>query len=80
MGTLSHYDRREPRAPFAPDENQQRLLDAVKDAHMRAAEAEAEYRRLLAECADADIPVATLAKTIGTERKSIYRHLGRSMS
>lgn len=69
-----------PRAAWTPDENQQKLLAAVKRAAKKRDEAEAEYRRILAQCGEAEIPVARLSEELQVERKTIYRHLGRSMT
>jgi hypothetical protein len=80
MGTPTIYPRRMPKPSFTPDDNQKRLLAALRRAHKRAGDAEAEYKRILAECAAADIPVLKLAEEVGAQRKTIYRHLGRSMT
>lgn len=80
MGTRSTYPQRVPKPSFTPDEQQAKMLAALKRAHAKVAAADAEYKRLLAECADAGIPILTLAKTVGAERKTVYRHLGRSMT
>ncbi len=80
MGTPTIYPRRMPKTPFAPDDNQKRLLAALKRAHKKAVDSEAEYKQVLAECAAAEIPVAKLAEEVGAQRKTIYRHLGRSMT
>ncbi len=79
MGTPTHYPQRMAPASFTPTEQQKKLLAAVKRAKAKIAVAEAEYKRLLAECTAADIPVAALAAAIGTQRKSIYRSLGKPM-
>jgi hypothetical protein len=80
VDTQTRYPRRVPRPPWTPDDDQKKLLAALKRAHAKMGDAEAEYKRLLAECAAADIPVARLADTVEVERKTIYRHLGRSMT
>lgn len=79
MGTPTQYPQR-MRAPFTPSDDQRKKLAALKWAHHKAAEAEAEYKALLAECAEADIPIARLAQELGIQRKTVYRHLGRSMT
>jgi len=48
-------------------------------ARQRAA-LDARYREILAECAAAEIPVKAMADEVGVERKTVYRHLGRSMT
>ncbi len=65
---------------FEPDPVQAELLDALKRAHADMGAAEDKYKKLLAHCAEADIPVARLASDLGVQRKTIYRHLGRSMT
>lgn len=58
-------------------------LDAVVDLRRRFSEVEAEYRRKLAHLADKEgdaVPIAHLATRLGVERKTVYRHLGRSMT
>lgn len=80
MGTPTKYPGRMSRAAFTPNDDQRNLLAALRLVHRKAAEAEAEYKRLLAECAEADIPIAKLAQELGIQRKTVYRHLGRSMT
>lgn len=58
----------------------QRLLAALKRAAKRRDEAEAKYREELAACAGADVPIARLAEELDTERKTVYRHPGRSVT
>ena len=42
---------------------------------------EDEYKRELAKLHGEDeVPVAYLAEQLGVERKTVYRHLGRSMT
>jgi transcriptional regulator of acetoin/glycerol metabolism len=70
-----------PKASFTPTEQQQQKIDLAKEAATRRDEADAEYRRLLTELHNEDgVPVAHLAKEFDVERKTLYRHLGRSMT
>ncbi len=80
MGTRSSYPPRVPRAAWTPDEEQKKLIAAIKRAKKKWDEAEVEYKALLAKGGDAGIPVAHLSKELDVERKTIYRHLGRSMT
>lgn len=81
MGTETRYAQRVPRGAWNPDEEQKRLLAALKRAYKKADETQAEARRLLNECHhQAGIPVARLAEELELERKTVYRHLGRSMT
>jgi len=52
------------------------------ELHQRKQQLEADYRAALADLANPegdDVPVAHLADRLGVERKTVYRHLGRSM-
>lgn len=80
VGTPTQYPRRVSKAPFAPDDRQAKLLSALRRVHQQKARVDAEYKRVLADCAEADIPIAKLAEELKTQRKTIYRHLGRSMT
>jgi hypothetical protein len=73
-----------PRPRWTPpnDEVAARVA-AVVEKHRRWHEAEQEYKALLSEVADPDrddVPIAYLAAQLGVERKTVYRHLGRSMT
>ncbi|MFD1366238.1 hypothetical protein [Actinoplanes sichuanensis] len=53
------------------------------DLHRQVERAEAEYREALAAVVDPDrdgVPIAYMARELGLERKTVYRHLGRSMT
>ncbi|MEU8334715.1 hypothetical protein [Micromonospora tulbaghiae] len=65
-----------------PNDDVAARIAAVVERYKRWHEAEAEYKALLAEVADHDrddVPIAYLADQLGVERKTVYRHLGRSM-
>lgn len=68
------------RSRWTPSADDATALAALKRAHRGIAEAEAEYKQALADCAQADIPILRLSEELGVERKTIYRHLGRSMT
>lgn len=80
MGTPTPYPQRVAKPSFAPDDVQAELLAALKRAFIEKGAAESKYKKLLAHCAEADIPVAKLASELQVQRKTIYRHLGRSMT
>lgn len=80
MGTSSRYPQRVARSPWVPDDSQRELLARVKAAAQEIAEAEARYKALLTACEESDIPIAHIAAELGVQRKTIYRHLGRSMT
>lgn len=80
MGTTTQYARRMARPPWSPDDSQKKLIAAVKRAARKRADAEAEYKEALAAAAAADVPIARLAEELDVERKTVYRHLGRSMT
>jgi hypothetical protein len=70
-----------PKASFTPSDQQKQKIAAAIRAAKRRDEADAEYRRLLNELHHDDkVPVAHLAEVFDVERKTIYRHLGRSMT
>lgn len=82
MGTVDPYDRRVPKARFSPDEATEREIQELLALHGRLAEVEAAYRSKLAELArpNGPVPIAHLAERLNVERKTVYRHLGRSMT
>lgn len=84
LDTQTRYPRRVPRPRWKPptDEVAARI-DAVVELHRQREEIEAKYRAALAKLADPegdDVPIAHLAERLGIERKTVYRHLGRSMT
>ena len=80
VGTETRYPRRVARPPWTPDAEQANLLATLKAAAEAREKAEATYRDALAKCAAADVPVKVLAEQLKVERKTVYRHLGRSMT
>lgn len=60
---------------------QEQEVAAVVGLFQRKQEIEAEYKRALAELTGADeVPIAYIAGRLGLTRKTVYRHLGRSMT
>lgn len=80
MGTETRYPRRVARPPWTPDAEQAKLLAVLEAAAAAREKAEAAYRDALAKCAAADVPIKILAERLEIERKTVYRHLGRSMT
>jgi transcriptional regulator of acetoin/glycerol metabolism len=80
MGTRTGYSPRVPRAAWTPNEEQKKLMAAIKRAKKKWDDAEMEYKALLAKGGEAELPVAFMSQELGVERKTIYRHLGRSMT
>jgi transcriptional regulator of acetoin/glycerol metabolism len=73
-----------PRSKWTPpdDKTASEIADVV-ERYRRWHEAGEEYKRALAAVADPEgraVPIAHLAEHLGIERKTVYRHLGRSMT
>jgi hypothetical protein len=72
-----------PRPKWVPDEVRRRKVDKLVRIAKRRAALDAEYRTLLGELADPnrdDVPVTYLAERLGTTRKTVYRHLGKTLT
>lgn len=84
LGTLDGYDRRVPKSRYSPpSEDVAARITRVVELHRRQQETEAEYKQALAEVTDVEkdaVPIAYMAAQLGVERKTVYRHLGRSMT
>lgn len=64
-------------------EGQTRGVAKVVGLFRQRQEIEDEYRKALAELTSSDgdaVPIAYIADQLGVERKTVYRHLGRSMT
>jgi predicted GIY-YIG superfamily endonuclease len=56
-------------------------VDRVVALFRQRQEIEAEYKQALAELISSDdVPIGYIASRLGVERKTVYRHLGRSMT
>ena len=85
MGTPNRYAERVPKQRYTPPTDKVAgEIDAVAELHKKWQEFEAEYRRRIAALIDPQgqwkVPVAHIAERLEMERKTIYRHAGRSMS
>lgn len=84
MGTPTGYPQRVPKPRYSPPTEEVRArIQHVVDLHRQAERIQAEYRQALAEVVDPDrdgVPIAYLARELDLERKTVYRHLGRSMT
>jgi hypothetical protein len=80
MGTVSDYSQRVARTPRELDEQQRNLLDELEAAAKEATAADKRYKDLLTRCDQADIPITQIAARLRVTRKTVYRHLGRSMT
>lgn len=85
MGTPVGYPQRVPKQRYTPPNDEVAALIArtVRLAKQRD-EIEAEYRSALSALVDPAgehrVPVAYMADQLGVERKTVYRHTGRSMT
>jgi transcriptional regulator of acetoin/glycerol metabolism len=83
MDTRTGYPQRVPRSKWSPpdDETATKVADVV-ERYRRWHEAEREYKEALAAIAQptGPVPIAHLAEQLDIERKTVYRHLGRSMT
>lgn len=81
MDTETRYPRRVARAKWTPpDDEIAAEIDAAVELYQQQQRIEAAYKAALARLADKDVPIAHLAERLGVERKTVYRHLGRSMT
>lgn len=84
MDTQIRYPRRVARPKYVPpDEPTTAEIARVVELHKAWLKAEAEYKAALTKITDPkdwDVPVAHMAEQIGVERKTVYRHTGRSMT
>jgi len=82
-GTPDLYAEAVPRQRYAPESEEDAARAArVAELYQAWKDAEDEYKKALAEVARPTGPVAIsyLADLLGIERKTVYRHLGRSMT
>jgi hypothetical protein len=84
LGTASGYSQRVPKSRYSPPSaDVAARIDRVVGLYRQQQEIEAEYKRALAELTEKEgdaVPIAHIADRLGIERKTVYRHLGRSMT
>jgi hypothetical protein len=84
MGTQTRYPRRVARPKYVPpDEETAAEIDRVATLYQAWRDAEAAYKSAVTALTDPqgrDVPIAHFAAKIGVERKTVYRHTGRSMT
>lgn len=84
MDTQTRYPRRVARPKYVPpDPKTVAAIEHVKALYRQWRDAEAEYKRAVTELTDPtglDVPIAHMATELGVERKTVYRHTGRSMT
>lgn len=83
MGTVVAYPRRVAKARYVPPSEQAASeIDEMVRLYQHLQETEAQYKAKLAACVDPAgpaAPIAYLAERLGVTRKTVYRHLGRTM-
>jgi hypothetical protein len=85
VGTLGHYSERVSKSRYSPPTPEVAgEIDAVVKLHEQWQQAEAEYKQRLTQLIDPlgewKVPVAHIAERLDVERKTVYRHTGRSMT
>lgn len=85
LGTVTGYSQRVPKQRYSPPNAEVAAEIAAAVELFRQREAiDAQYRAAIAKLADREtgrgVPIAHLATELGVERKTVYRHLGRSMT
>jgi hypothetical protein len=84
LGTPDRYAQPVAKPRYSPpNADVAARIERVVALHRRQQEIEAEYKQALAEITRSDgdaVPIAYIATQLGVERKTIYRHLGRSMT
>jgi AcrR family transcriptional regulator len=84
LGTVSGYSHRVPTKRYSPPSDEVAThIDHVVTLFKRQEEIAAEYKKALADLTSKEgdaVPIAHIAERLGVERKTVYRHLGRSMT
>jgi predicted transcriptional regulator len=63
--------------------SQEAALEDVAQIYAMHLELREQYKRMLAELADREgdpVPISHIAERLGLQRKTVYRHLGRSIT
>lgn len=84
MDTQTRYPRRVARQKWTPPTPEvQQHIEEVVALYQEKQEAERRYKEGLAKLTDSTgdaVPIAHIAERLDVERKTVYRHLGRSMT
>lgn len=85
LGTPHLYSERVAKQRYSPPNEQVAAeIAEVVALYRERQELDEKYRARLAFLADKEngrsVPIASLAAELGIERKTVYRHLGRSMT
>lgn len=84
MGTQDGYAQRVAKSRYSPPTPEVAArVERVVALFRRRLEIEQDYKQGLAELTSPDgdaVPIAYMADQLGIERKTVYRHLGRSMT
>lgn len=84
LGTVAGYSQRVPKSRYSPPSTDVAArIDEVVALFKEQQAVEARYKQALAAVTDKAgdaVPIAHMAEKLGVERKTVYRHLGRSMT
>jgi transcriptional regulator of acetoin/glycerol metabolism len=85
VGTPPPYAERVSKSRYSPPTPEVAAeIEAVVNLRQKALALDAEYRERLTALLDAEgewkVPVAHMAALLDLERKTVYRHTGRSMT
>lgn len=85
LGTQNRYPQRVPKPRYSPPSDDiAQEVDRAVALHRQQQEIEAAYKECLAKLTNREgpykVPIAYMAERLGVERKTVYRHLGRSMT
>jgi len=84
LGTPDGYAQRVPKQRYSPPSGDVAArIDRVVALFLKQQEIETAYKRALADLTSPNgdaVPIAHVADRLGVQRKTVYRHLGRSMT
>ena len=84
MGTQIGYSRRVSKSRYTPPSPEvEKHVKEVVDLFLQQQQIQLKYKSKLADLTSSDgdaVPIAYIAEQLGVERKTVYRHLGRSMT
>lgn len=84
LGTVAGYSQRVSKSKYTPPTPEvAEHVTRVVGLFRQRQEIEDAYKQALAELVSAEgdaVPIAYIAEQLSVERKTVYRHLGRSMT